>query len=606
MTVSSRRRWSGFVTFCRQFAAASPRHVAVASTLAIALGLTDGVTALLLLPLLDATGVDILQGGVGRLSGYVKDAFAFFHVQPHLGPALTIFVAVNVVRSVLAQWRMMSSVRAGNAFVVALRTRVYAAIARANWRFLARSRSADFSHVLTEEISRVYALTYEMLNVLSGTAVTIVYVVLAAKISLAMTSAVVLSGGILAIVAAPKILRSQRDGGQVSQATKRLWAAISELLASLKTAKSYSAEQRHIDSMQEISKDLAVTEIQASWTAASSYLWFDIGSVTAMALLVYVGLTWFGLAPGAVLMLVFLVARVMPRLAMAQRGLQFVAHRLPSFEAILDIERRLAAEQEDPAPSAEVIPLHRSVCLEHVTFAYDAADRPAIEDLTMEIRRGTITAIVGPSGSGKSTVADLVTGLQRPQRGHVTIDGRLLDDSLIASWRREIGYVSQDTFVFHDTVRANLLWANPSATGQDITDALQMAKAEFIFDLEDGLETVLGDRGVRLSGGERQRLALARALLRHPQLLVLDEPTSALDPENERHILDAILRLRGKVTTLLITHRLSAVRRADAVHVMENGRVVESGSWEVLSQSEGSRFRALAEAPDVPAETLPL
>jgi ATP-binding cassette subfamily C protein len=476
-------------------------------------------------------------------------------------------------------------------------------MARANWLFLARNRSADFAHILTDEMSRVYMLTYETFNIVSGSILTVVYVALAARISLSVTAGLLLAGAILVGLLGPTIVRSQREGRQVSHANKRLWAAIAELLASLKTAKSYSAEERHIQSMEDVSTELAVTEIRSGWTAGSSYLWFDIGSVVALAILVYVGMTQFALTSGAVLMLVFLAARVMPRISLVQRALQFVAHRLPAFEAILELESRLGAEQEHPAPSSEPVPVQSSVCLSHVSFAYNAPDRPAVDDLTVEIRRGTVAAILGPSGSGKSTVADIITGLQRPQSGHLTIDGRILDDSLIASWRKEIGYVSQDTFIFHDTVRANLIWANPSASESDIAEALQMAKADFVFGLEKGLETVLGDRGVRLSGGERQRLALARALLRRPQLLVLDEPTSALDVENERHILDAITRLKGKVTTLLITHRLSAVRRADHVYVMELGRLVESGSWEELSARSEGRFRAMAAVADLTEST---
>src|SRR4051794_35848192 len=146
--MSERRlRSSSLISAWRQFTAAAPRHVAIASILAVALGLTDGVAAVLLLPLLEATGVDVAQGSLGRLSGYVQSAFAVVHLQPTLGPALTIYVAVTAVRSLLAQWRMMASVRAGQAFVTALRTRLYERIARANWLFLARNRSADFAHM---------------------------------------------------------------------------------------------------------------------------------------------------------------------------------------------------------------------------------------------------------------------------------------------------------------------------------------------------------------------------------------------------------------------------------------------------------------------------
>ena len=154
--------------------------------------------------------------------------------------------------------------------------------------------------------------------------------------------------------------------------------------------------------------------------------------------------------------------------------------------------------------------------------------------------------------------------------------------------------VAQDTFLFNDTVRANLLWVHPGASDGELTTALRMAAAEdFVLKLPNGIETVLGDRGVRLSGGERQRLALARALLRKPTLLLLDEATSNLDSENERRIQDAINALRGGITIVIIAHRLSTIRKADVIYVLDNGRIVECGNWEQLMLKENGRFRDL-------------
>ena len=161
------------------------------------------------------------------------------------------------------------------------------------------------------------------------------------------------------------------------------------------------------------------------------------------------------------------------------------------------------------------------------------------------------------------------------------------------SWREKIGYVAQDTFLFHDTVRANLLWARPDATESDLRGALRMAAAdEFVARLPQGLDTIVGDRGATLSQGERQRLALARALLRRPRLLVLDEATNSLDSENETRILGAIERIHGGITTVLIAHRLSTIRWADLIYVIEDGRVVESGDWTTLSAKLDGRFRS--------------
>ncbi|HEX2077597.1 MAG TPA: ABC transporter ATP-binding protein, partial [Longimicrobium sp.] len=187
-----------------------------------------------------------------------------------------------------------------------------------------------------------------------------------------------------------------------------------------------------------------------------------------------------------------------------------------------------------------------------------------------------------------------VMGLVSPREGRIVVDGRAVDESWLGAWRSGIGYVAQDTLLFNDTVLANLLWARPEATEAEVWEALRLAAAEgFVAALPDGAATVIGERGVRLSGGERQRLALARALLRRPALLILDEATSALDAENERRIRDAIQRLHGSMTILMITHRLPSVRDADVVHVMEAGRLVESGTWAELMSRPGGRFRRL-------------
>src|SRR4029453_14211987 len=228
------------------------------------------------------------------------------------------------------------------------------------------------------------------------------------------------------------------------------------------------------------------------------------------------------------------------------------------------------------------IHLQRAVRLDAVSFRYEEAAEPALASVTLTIPVGQTTAIVGPSGSGKTTLADLLLGLIVPARGSVLVDGKPLTAELLPAWREQIGYVPQDSFHFHDTVRANLLWARPESSEAELLEALEVAAAGFVAQLPQGLDTVLGDRGIRLSGGERQRVALARALVRRPAMLILDEATSSLDSENERRVQDAIERLHGHLTIVVITHRLTTVRGADAIHVLEGGRLVESGNWQSL------------------------
>jgi ATP-binding cassette subfamily C protein len=307
------------------------------------------------------------------------------------------------------------------------------------------------------------------------------------------------------------------------------------------------------------------------------------------------------LANAEVLLLLFLFARVMPRLTSLYSGVHGLLGLLPSFRTVIDLQARCEAARE-PAAALGRLPVRllRHVRCDRVAYRYPARTTPAVVDLDLTIEAGSTTAIVGVSGAGKSTVADLILGLLRPDSGRVLIDDVPLDPAHLAAWREQIGYVAQDTFLFHDTVRANMRWACPDATDADILDAFRQAAADrFVAALPQGLDSVLGDRGMRLSGGERQRLALARALLRKPSLLILDEATSALDSDNERLVLQSIHALHGRVAIVIISHRLSTLRGADDVYVLDDGRVVESGSWDTLLAQPGSRLTALVQAQEI-------
>jgi ATP-binding cassette subfamily C protein len=275
--------------------------------------------------------------------------------------------------------------------------------------------------------------------------------------------------------------------------------------------------------------------------------------------------------------------------------LQYFIGGLPAFVTVMNTIERCEQAAEPQSLSAGEMEFCKHIKLETVTFRYEAEVAvPTLSELNMVLLARRTTALVGSSGAGKSTVADLIMGLVTPASGRVCVDGIPLDPSHVRNWRERIGYVPQDTFLFHDSVRANLLWAHPSASEPEIWDSLRLAAAdEFVSRLSEGLDTIVGERGVRLSGGERQRLALARALLRKPSLLILDEATSALDSENERRIQQAIEALHGDMTILIITHRLSTIRGADVIHVLEDGRLVESGVWEDLIADPSSRFHTL-------------
>jgi len=238
----------------------------------------------------------------------------------------------------------------------------------------------------------------------------------------------------------------------------------------------------------------------------------------------------------------------------------------------------------DAAPLAEI---HQALRFERVEFRYHA-DTPVLKGIDLEVKAGQMVALVGPSGGGKSTLADLVPRFMDPTSGKVSIDGHDLRFVTLESLRGQIGVVTQETFLFNDTIAANIGFGRPGAAQGEIEDAARAANAHaFILEQTQGYQTRIGDRGARLSGGQRQRLAIARAILKNPPILILDEATSALDTESERAVQEALDRLMARRTTLVIAHRLSTVQHADKIVVLEEGKVVEQGRHEELQAMNG-------------------
>jgi subfamily B ATP-binding cassette protein MsbA len=252
---------------------------------------------------------------------------------------------------------------------------------------------------------------------------------------------------------------------------------------------------------------------------------------------------------------------------------------------------QLIDEEAEPDRGTLALPRARGeIRFENVGFRYGSSERPALEGIELTIRPGQTVALVGPSGAGKTTLANLVPRFYHPTQGRVLLDGHDLETLTLVSLRANIALVSQDVVLFNDTVAANIAYGAMNAAAEaDIAAAAEAAHAmEFIRAMPQGLETLIGENGVRLSGGQRQRLAIARALLKNAPVLVLDEATSALDTESERHVQAALEALMRGRTTIVIAHRLSTVENADRIVVLDRGRIAETGTHRELLERGGT------------------
>ncbi len=580
----------------------SPR-AALALILMAGLGLTEGIGILSLVPILQFAGFAPGGEGLERLGGPIAGLLQGLGLRPSLGGALAVYVSVIVVGAFLLRWQSVVCLGVQHDIAASLRERLHRAISGANWKFLSTGRASTFTHLLTSEVDRAGAAVFHLLQLAATALLAIVAIGFALRISQPMTLLVLGSGILMGLVLRRKAGQARVVGRSLSEALQGLHASVSEHLAGMKTVKTHGAEGRHREEVRLASRRVRGLYLRAMRTAADGKCWFDAGSVALLALAVLLAVDRWKIPPADLVLIVYIFARTLPRISTLQQAYLGFAHQLPAFAAIRTMEERCVAAAEPRPEARETVDFRREVRLDRVSFSYDGP--PVLREIDLTIQAGEVAAFVGPSGAGKTTLADVLAGLLAPDSGRVLVDGLSLTAERMDSWREKIGSVGQEPFLFHDTVRANLLWARAEATEAELWEALRLAAADgFAAKLPRGLDTVVGDRGMRLSGGERQRLALARALLRRPALLILDEAASHLDRENEEWILRAIDGLRGKLTVVVITHRLSSVRGADAIHVLEGGRILESGGWEELLGRPAGRFRAL-QGEDGPAAHRP-
>ncbi|CAA0180333.1 ABC transporter ATP-binding protein [Tenacibaculum maritimum] len=428
-----------------------------------------------------------------------------------------------------------------------------------------------------------------LVQLLGGTITAVVAMILLIRISLSMTFFVLIPVTIFGIVAlkAFKYIRPIfRKRGVINAQVK---GRLTETLAGVRVIKAFNAETQEHQSFEKgvyllfenVKKSLTAT---AFMTSASTFL-LGIASTGIMGIGGYKimeGELSIGDFLSFTLLLGFMIA---PIVQMSNIGSQLT-------EALAGLDRteelmNMQGEEEDVKRTISLETVKGNLVFDKVSFAYEEG-KNVLEDISFIVPEGSVTALVGSSGSGKSTIAGLVATFLNPTRGLITIGGKDLSKVRLNSYRKHLGVVLQDEFLFEGTIRENVLFARPNATEEELQSAVSAAYVdEFTDRFENGLDTLIGERGVKLSGGQRQRLAIARAILADPEIIILDEATSSLDTESEALIQKSLSKLIKNRTTIVIAHRLSTIKQADQILVIESGSIVERGTHKKLIEVAG-------------------
>jgi ABC-type multidrug transport system fused ATPase/permease subunit len=587
------KKTSSIVVIFNEFMTRYPKHFGLLFLLLVVEGAVAALSVMSLVPLADFM-LDPTLAKPSRITQTVIVVLSELSLSPTFWVLGSLFVLSNFLRGTLEVAIRYAILRIKYAVSRGLIGDALQTFFRARWEFFSGSDQGQILNTMNRELSTICETLGHLATLLAQIFQLSIYL----AVPLWLNPQLTLTAMVLAFAfGSPFILLhriSYRLGKRNTDTGNVSMGILSEVLGAARLilgfARQDHARERYLDAFD---RHTEVT-LRSQTLATAVPRFFQPMAMLAIVIALGFAVQQKELISELAAVMWSLLA-AMPILSALLQGNISISNFLPSYEQLVSL-RKNAIILEEIQGDRKFLRLEQGIKFKDLSFSYPGRSH-TLRDVNLYIRKGQMTALVGESGSGKSTVTDLVIGLQIPEQGEVLIDGLPLSKWQQNSFRERVGYVPQDPQLFHSSIRDNLLWSFETASENDLWEALKLSNAAaFVKELPQGIETIVGDRGIRLSGGQRQRIALARALLRKPELLILDEATSALDSQSERLIQHSIEKVAQDTTILVIAHRLSTIAKANHVYLLNQGRIVEEGSFTELSAKSGSLLNIMLSA----------
>jgi ABC-type multidrug transport system fused ATPase/permease subunit len=564
----------------------------------VLIGLFESVGIFLLIPLISHTNLIKFNTNDSSLITGIVSIFRNLPETMSLAIILSLYALIMIGQSFFQQKQIILIAKIQQGFIRHLREQTYQYLLQANWGFFLSKRKSDIINLMSTEITRVGGGVQLFLQFLAAFVFTLIQIGVAISLSARLTLFVLTFGVALIYCSRRFIKKSNSIGNDTLSLSQSYLAVITDHFNGIKDIKGNTLEETHLSRFRSLSRKIEKNVIEFVRLRTKSQLIYKVASSLLIAIFVFLSMEMFQAQPAQLMLIIVIFSRLWPRFSGIQANLEQLSSIIPSFKALVDLRNQcIEAKELNEGDFYNIRPLvfYNSIECQNIFFRYNRTKPTyALNNINMQIPVNQMTAIVGPSGAGKSTLIDLLMGLNQPESGEILVDGKPLKKEDLLSLRRCLGYVPQDPFLFNGTIRDNLLIIDKNASEDQIWDALEFSSASyFVKSLPLGLDTPIGDRGIKLSGGERQRIVLARAILRKPAILVLDEATSALDTENESKVQEALEKLKGSMTIIVIAHRLSTIRNSDQVIVLDQGEIIQQGKFNQLANEKKGMFNNL-------------